>query len=220
MISYEVCLSLSDLFHLLHFIYASAVALFPCNGWGVFRFACTTPLSIRLLMDLGFHVFTRFGPIPPSLLLRCPSCWVPSPSCWVPSLSCRVWGHPVDTLGLLFSSTWPRSSSLVLLHLSASLVEHWRCSGLFPLFFPQMLPSNLIQAQGFPCLQAVGPQFTVFEMQTCTSASYLHCLEMPHRCPEDVRTELMTYPSHLLFFWLPHLCSGSPSSWESHLPPL
>ena len=107
--------------------------------------------------DLGFHVFTRFGPIPPSLLLRCPSCWVPSPSCWVPSLSCRVWGHPVDTLGLLFSSTWPRSSFLVLLHLSASLVEHWRCSGLFPLFFPQMLPSNLIQAQGFPCLQAVGP---------------------------------------------------------------
>lgn len=40
---------------------------------------------------------------------------------------------------------------------------------------------------------------SVSESQTRMSASYPHCLERPHRCPEDVRTELTACPSYLLF---------------------
>ena len=139
---------------------ANGIILFFFYGWVVFHgwyvYVCTTSSLFIYLSVEGhvgcFHVFTHSNLIPTSTPSRL-----------------SLPGSPQSLLVTQVDSQWTSSAPLFSntlppslfpgpsLPLSVFSLGHWRCSGLFPPFSLQMLPSDLIQAQGFNCLQALAP---------------------------------------------------------------
>ena len=132
------------------------------------------PLCLRT-----FQSHPTSTPSQASLLLSLVGAWWAPSACSPPALC--LGAHP-----------WPFSISQPPHH----IIEGAQACLLFS--FHKCSRASLSKPTASTVYKLLAPS-SVSKMHTRVSASYPHCLEMPHRCPEDVRTELTACPSYRLF---------------------